>query len=223
MQHPTAMVVFVLSDLRHPSTVNTVWQTAGALDMDMDGLTALEAKWLDKRAEHHLRRELWTARDEAVLHTAWREIFEYYVTLATAGDAEAMKRSLYLAWARYAESFLSTGIRGLDEQAVETLLTVAEDWACAGRLDAELTWMLAYYYLVDNRYLEEFTGLDALKQVSRTAPLRYRTECLKAVFENRGLLGEYWRAKQRYLRSRQASQGAFAAVGAPESAPIAAA
>ena len=83
---------------------------------------------------------------------------------------------------------------------IRETLEIANKLAEAGPLDAELEWMLPYYYVVERSYLDRFEDLDALKKASREHPFLYRQRCLEVSFDHRGQMGDYWRAEQAHLR-----------------------
>jgi hypothetical protein len=166
--------------------------------MNTDELAALEERWLNKQ------RSLAGDRDglyeQTGVYEAWREIFRHYVVLAKQGDLEALKRAVYFAWAQCSISRLTTGIKDLDSQATREAFGVADELTQDGRLDAELQWMLPYYYVVERSYLDRFEDLEALKQASGLHPFLYRRRCLDVSFAQRGQMGDYWRAEQALLR-----------------------
>ena len=166
--------------------------------MNTEQLATLEEQWLNKQ------RSLIGDRDrlyeQAGVYAAWREIFGQYADLAQNGDQEALKRALYLLWATHSIGPLMTGIKDLDEEAVRGVLGLADRLAANSQLDAELDWMLPYYYVVDRVYLDRFEDLDALKRASSQHPFLYRQQCLESRFDHRGQMGEYWRTEQTYLQ-----------------------
>jgi hypothetical protein len=166
--------------------------------MNTEELAALEEQWL------HQQRSLAGDRDrlyeQTGVYEAWQDIFRHYVALAKQGDLEALKRALYFVWAQCSISRLTTGIKDLDSQAIREAFGVANRLAQDGRLDAELQWMLSYYYVVEPSYLDRFEDLEALKQASGLHPFLYRQRCPEALFAQRGQMGDYWRAEQALLR-----------------------
>lgn len=166
--------------------------------MSVEQLATVEEQWLKK--QRSLTGDKESLYEQTGVHAAWRDIFEQYAVLAKEGDLEALKRALYLAWARCSMSCLITGIKDLDEQRIGEILDIADKLARDGQLDAELEWMLPYYYLVERSYLDRFQSLDALKQASREHPFLYRQRSLDSSFDHRGQMGEYWKAEQAHLR-----------------------
>ncbi len=166
--------------------------------MNVEQLAALEEKWLNTQRSLAGDKEILYQREG--VYAAWRDIFGQYVTLARKGDLEALKRALFFGWAECSMSPLMTGIKDLDEEVIRETLGLADRLVRDTRLDAELEWMLPYYYLVAPLYLDRFEGLDALKQASRANPFLYRRRCLEASFDHRGQLGEYWKTEQAHLR-----------------------
>jgi hypothetical protein len=164
---------------------------------DIERLTGLEQQWLIQ--QHRIVHDRGNLSDQADVYDAWREIFRQYAALS-GEDIEALKRAIYLCWTEWSQNPLLSGIDDLDPQAVRTVLETANERANADMLDAELRWMLPYYYLVEPSYLDRFENLEDLKRVSRKDCLRYRQECQLCSFENRGHMGQYWRSKQAILR-----------------------
>jgi hypothetical protein len=166
--------------------------------MNIEQLAAVEEKWLTRQRALVGDREILYEQDG--VYAAWRGIFGQYVALARKGDAEALKRALFFVWAECSMSHLITGIKDLGEEIIREALGIADKLARHGGLDAELEWMLPYYYLVQPLYLDCFEDLDALKQTSRMNLFVYRQRCLEASFEHRGQMGEYWKTEQAHLR-----------------------
>jgi len=160
-------------------------------------LAALEQRWL--RKQHRIVKDRATAYEEAGVYAAWRDIFQQYASLARH-NMEALKRAIYLAWTEYSRSPLLSGVKDLDEKTVREILAIANELAKTNRLDGELQWMLAYYYLVEPQYLERFADLKHLKRLSRKEALQYRQACVKCSFRGRGHMGQYWRSKQAIVR-----------------------
>ncbi len=166
--------------------------------MNVQELAALEEKWLKKQRSLMGDRE--TLYEQAGVYAAWRDIFGQYVALAKEGDLEALKRALFLIWAQHSIARLITGLKNLDEAQIRETLQTADQLVHDGRLDAELEWMLPYYYLVEASYVDRFEDLHAFKQASQRHPFLYRQRCLDVSFEHRGQMGSYWQAEQTHLR-----------------------
>jgi len=166
--------------------------------MNLEQLTALEYGWLHKQRSCGEGRE--TLYRQLGVYAVWQDIFRQYVALAKQGDTEALKRALYLAWAERSQGPILSGVKDLDRGLLRELLGIADDLARTGGLDAELGWMLPYYYLVEPSYIEQFEGFEDLRQVSERGPFLYRRACLESSFDNRGHMGEYWKSKQAILR-----------------------
>ncbi len=166
--------------------------------MNIEQLATREEEWLSKQRSFVRDRE--TLYEQTGVYAAWRNIFGQYVALAREGDLEALKRALYFAWADRSIAQLITGLKDLDEGMIRETLEIADKLAEEGPLDAELEWMLPYYYVVERSYLDRFEDLDALKKASREHPFLYRQRCLDVSFDHRGQMGDYWRAEQAHLR-----------------------
>ncbi|MBM4025738.1 MAG: hypothetical protein FJ280_10075 [Planctomycetes bacterium] len=166
--------------------------------MNVQQLATLEEKWL--KTQRGLVGDREVLYEQAGVYAAWRDIFGHYAALARTGDLEALKRALYFVWAQRSIGHLITGLKDLDPETVQEVLRLAEARARDDSLDAELQWMLSYYYVVDRGYLDRFEGLEALKRTSLAHPFLYRRRCLEASFDQRGQMGEYWKAEQAHLR-----------------------
>ncbi len=166
--------------------------------MNVKQLATVEEQWLKK--QHSLSGDKDSLYEQAGVYAAWRDILGQYVVLAKEGDLEALKRALYLTWAERSMSRLITGIKDLDEDSIRAVFEMADKLVRDGRLDTELEWMLPYYYLVERSYLDRFENLDALKQASREHPFLYRQRSLDVSFDQRGQMGDYWKAEQAHLR-----------------------
>jgi hypothetical protein len=164
---------------------------------DIERLTGLEQQWLTR--QHEIVHDRGNLSEQTGVYDAWRDIFRQYALLA-GQDMEALKRAIYLCWTERSQDPLLSGVKDLDQQAIRTVLDVANELAETDRLDAELRWMLPYYYLVEPSYLDTFEDLDDLKRTSRQGPLLHRRECATCSFENRGHMGQYWKSKRAILR-----------------------
>lgn len=166
--------------------------------MDIVQLAALEEEWLKRQRGIIKDREV--LYEQLGVYAAWRDIFRQYAALGQDGDLEALKRALFLIWAEKSISRLITGLQDLDQTSIQETLATADQLARESRLDAELEWMLPYYYLVERSYLDRFDNLEALKQASLARPFLYRQRCLDVSFDHRGQMGSYWQAEQTHLR-----------------------
>lgn len=166
--------------------------------MNVKELAALEEQWLIK--QRRLVRDRENLYESLGVYAIWREIFGQYAALAAEGDLEALKRAVFFVWAECSMARLITGLKDLDEGRVKEILGLADKLAAAGRLDAELEWMLSYYHVVEPSYLDRFDDLGALKNASHEHPFLYRQRCLDVSFEHRGQMGDYWKAEQAHLR-----------------------
>jgi hypothetical protein len=166
--------------------------------MNVEQLATLEEEWLIKQRSFVRDRE--ALYEQLGVYATWRDIFGQYVALAREGDLEALKRALYFVWAECSMARLITGIKDLDEGLMKEALGIADKLAQDGRLDAELQWMLPYYYVVERSYLDRFEDFDALKRASGEHPFLYRRYCIEVSFDHRGQMGDYWQAEQAHLR-----------------------
>jgi len=172
--------------------------------MTLEELTALENEWLAKQPWHGYAEQ----RDELYkrigMYEAWQGIFREYVTLAREGNLEALKRAMFLCWYNVSEPGWLTGLMILDSELIGEVYGLVDDLACNGRLDAEFTWMLPYYYLIADFYLRPEFG--AVVKASRQNRDLWRQACLESSFDGRGQLGEYWASIQANLKNRRDTQ-----------------
>jgi hypothetical protein len=122
----------------------------------------------------------------------WGYIAKEYLVLAQEhGDLEALKRALFLTWYDMADLEWAMGIRHFDPETDREARRLTNDMARRGQLDRELTWMLPYYCSIVQWYLSPED--DALKKVCMENKSLWITACRESSFDNRGLLGEYWK------------------------------
>jgi hypothetical protein len=135
------------------------------------------------------------------MYAEYPAIFSTYLEhLRMADDAaavlEALKRLVFLIWYSFKEASVDSGIAELPESGVRAVLQELDAAIMGGRVDAELQWMLTWYYdefgvvfdqLGPVRSLQPFiadlTTADVLAQRSNTAR-----------FAGRGQMGGYWAA-----------------------------
>jgi hypothetical protein len=163
--------------------------------MDLADITAMEEEWLTRRNSIQgtiERRATMYAR--LAIFDAWQEIFRRYVTLAKAGDLEALKRAIFLLWYQYSAPLWRSGLLDLDEQGSREVLQILDRMAKEDKLDLELRWMLPHYHRVAERYLDMWEGLDLgeLKKASQKNWDLLEKCVQQSSFSHRGQLGEYW-------------------------------
>ena len=167
--------------------------------MTLDEITALEYEWLKK----HPRRGFMEERDALFQRTgvyeAGQKIFREYVVLARTGDREALRRAIFLYWYSFAEPHELSGISELDKGLAQELLGRIDGMLHNGESDAELRWMLRFYYSIADFYLDYFwpDQFEDVRRASKENQDLWRTRCLESTFEHRGQLGKYWKGIQR--------------------------
>jgi hypothetical protein len=164
--------------------------------MDLREIARLEDEWLSKMSSERFRGGD-AVFEEMGVYAAWRMIFEQYVLLATDGDVEALKRALFLTWYGLAEPSWLCGIKDLDDKLITQVFQMVNALVETDELDAELRWMLPWYYHIAPYYLDLSDDLNALKQVSRGRWDSYQELYMESSFEGRGQLGQYWRSIQK--------------------------
>ena len=129
---------------------------------------------------------------QAGTFAAYREIHADYAGLVSDPDSgtEALKRALFLGWLSSVEPACFTGVAELEQDAQRVVLEELGSRAKHDALDAELRWMLSWYYSVADYY---FAGrmAPALQAILRSEgwpvpPLAER-DC-----QSRGQMGRYW-------------------------------
>ncbi len=162
--------------------------------MTLDEITALEYEWLHKMPDRGLFEERDTLFRKIRVYEAWRRIFRQYVMLAKTGDREALKRAVFLYWYSFSEPHELSGIPALDNDLAQEVLGLVDTMLQRGECDAELTWMLPFYYSIADFYLDH-SWPDRFEHVRRASKENkdfWQTLCLESTFENRGQLGQYW-------------------------------
>jgi hypothetical protein len=134
----------------------------------------------------------------------FRDIHNAYLNLIESTPdedvkTEALKRMVFLNWYYMAEPTMLTGMTELDDDAMTSSYRLLNNVIKADKLDAEFTWMLAFYStwgFVILEYSEqdmpELTDfVEHYRWTVRQPPLK---EQLGEVMENRGQMGKFWNA-----------------------------
>ncbi len=167
--------------------------------MILDEITALEYEWLKKMPDHGFFEERDKLFQKIGVYDAWQRIFREYVMLARTGDKEALKRAVFLHWYSLSEPHELNGIPALDKDLVQEAFGLVDNMLQTPECDAELKWMLPYYYSVADFYITSF-GPDRFGNVLRASKENknlWLTACLESTFENRGQMGKYWGSSQK--------------------------
>jgi hypothetical protein len=125
------------------------------------------------------------------IYAAYRDIFTGYQALLDDPEdgLEALKRVVFLAWYEPAEPCMFTGLFQLPGRTMGSAIAYLErDRACAAP-DAELSWMLPWYYLIAD-YV--FPDLKEAPCLARYLGAPYKTPPAYPAFSNRGQMGDYW-------------------------------
>jgi len=164
------------------------------------------AAWEDRLAAAvaHARgtaeaRDLLLAREG--VYADYAAVFGSYVSLISedADGLEALKRAAFLAWYGAVEPSFLTGIGDLPESTVRRVLEALDARCRWAPLDAELAFMVPWYAAQAEEALLRYPGLDAIAGVvarASDAP-EARLPHDPSAFEERGLMGAYWRAVTR--------------------------
>lgn len=129
---------------------------------------------------------------------AYAIVYRRYVELALEGDIEALKRALFLQWYVVAEPYELTGLSDADEATMVSVLRAVNRRVVSGDLDAELRWMLPWYFMIADWYLR-IDSTDVLEELgpfialSRSQSSDIGAMALDAAaFLGRGTMGYYW-------------------------------
>ncbi len=164
-----------------------------------DGLVNLAARetMLDTQlAAANAKRGLTPESSEyRSIYTDYAVIHREYVELAMEGNAEALKRALFLQWYRVTEPSYLCGVSDLDPAAEHQLLMLVDRLCESNRLDAELGWVLPYYYLIADYYFQHGGQYPALVAHCRAHPHQdHMAQPAGFVGDGRGQMGEYWQS-----------------------------
>jgi hypothetical protein len=154
--------------------------------------TMLDTQLAAANAQHGLTRE---ASEYRSIYADYAVIHREYVELAMEGDAEALKRAMFLQWYRVTEPSFLCGVSNLNPAAEHRLLLLVDSLCESNRLDAELSWMLPYYYLIADYYFQDEGQYPALVAHCQAQPHRGRlAQPAGFVSNGRGQMGEYWQS-----------------------------
>lgn len=164
--------------------------------MDIQALKKAEKFLLAKMPQsgHFEEREAFLTSHG--IYEEWRSLFEQYTELAKAGDIEALKRAIFLAWYEVAEPEALSGLKDLPRREAVSLMEYLNQQLELGFQDNELKWMLPYYYMIAEWYIPENSNVNALVNYSSKNGALFKSSLQKISFEDRGLLGEYWCSMQ---------------------------
>lgn len=163
--------------------------------MTLDELTAEESRLLGiiERAAGSMSQKDRRLADEGVF-AAYAEVHRAYVEAAeSTGDAEALKRAVFLQWYSLSEPSCFTGLSKLHPRAERRAAELLEREFERHGIDPEFGWMIPYYYRITDFYLNGFEDLRILNELSRREEVLWRE--LKPAREEllgRGQMGKYW-------------------------------
>ena len=160
--------------------------------MDFEALKKAEKDLMAKMPEggHFEERDAFLTSHG--IYEEWRFLFEQYTELAKAGDMEALKRAIFLAWYEVAEPGTLSGLKDFPRKEVVSLMEYLNQQLVLGLRDNELKWMLPYYYMIAEWYIPENSNVSALVTYSSENGSLFKSSLQKNSFGDRGLLGEYW-------------------------------
>jgi hypothetical protein len=140
------------------------------------------------------------------LYAEYAAVFTGYADLVEAGRTpeerlEALKRAVFLLWYEGAEPAPLSGLAELPESRVLHILTLLERLCIHDGLDAELRWMLPWYWRHAGHALLRVAGLACLEALLGQASPdwgAWRQAPMPAgVFGGRGSMGRYWQSVRR--------------------------
>jgi hypothetical protein len=123
-------------------------------------------------------------------------IVRAYIELFDDEDSalEALKRALFLVWRSAMALPVDTGLAALPEGSARRVVQQLDDAIRVGGYDAELRWMLAWYYAEGSFVLELYGGTPRV--MSLAAELEgdsWRAMIItEAAMAQRGQMGRYW-------------------------------
>ncbi len=129
--------------------------------------------------------------------TEYRKVHQTYADLSES-DIEALKRGLFIQWYAMTEPNYLTGINDIDNQAGEKIIQVLNKTISAGSFDAELVWMLNYYFNWSFAFeiYKNFREFDQrlINDENNKLPETIDREAM----EQRGQMGIYWNSLSQY-------------------------
>lgn len=122
----------------------------------------------------------------------YNEIYRAYSAYyKLSRNIEALKRMIFIQWFGALEPLAFTGIARLDNTLEKETLILLFDLLHNGRVDREFRSMFAHYYNITEWYFDasaDFSGWN------RTRIMETNAADFTSSFNDRGLMGEYWRS-----------------------------
>lgn len=116
-----------------------------------------------------------------------------YREYAASEGLEATKRAVFYFWYQYSEPACFSGLGDLPKETNELVLQKLEQLVSEGGIDAELQWMLPYYYTITDWVFESlYSTSEGLNDVLSHHGERWYFELRPEAFVDRGLMGRYW-------------------------------
>jgi hypothetical protein len=172
--------------------------------MTLDELSIQEAAIEQSLAGPGFAEELKRRAIDADVPRRWVAVHRGYATLLDGQDElvslEALKRAVFLLWFGCAEPAFLTGMWSeWDPGAMERTWAALLTHLTGEHTDAELRWMVAYYYAVCSWLFEQAPAPTALAAVVRPLDREAweRAAWAPEQFADRGRLGSYWRSMRR--------------------------
>lgn len=118
---------------------------------------------------------------------------QIYREYAASDDLEAIKRAVFYFWYQYSEPACFSGLGDLPKDTNDAVLRKLESLVADGKIDAELRWMLPFYYSITDWLFDEVYSTSAtLKAVLTHSTDRWYHNVERGDFIDRGLMGSYW-------------------------------
>ncbi len=135
-----------------------------------------------------------TFLSEHGVYDEWRNIYSKYVEIAQEGELEALKRALFYAWYQLSEPSWLSGIGELPDSETSIVVSLLENTLGQGTKDDELEYMLPYYMVTCDYYLERFYPIPNIQSASsgNSDNARSKAKNSNCDWSNRGQMGAYW-------------------------------
>lgn len=150
--------------------------------MDLITLTALDQ---DLEAYVHKYYEQHHVVDSHKIAARYNELFIAYSSIE---GIEALKRALFLQWYAVAEPSFLTGIGILDAKCESDNFVKLNSVLKGGYYDFELLKMLRHYFAIVDYYFKDHPEVELSINLLTDDFLPIQA------YENRGLMGTYWRS-----------------------------
>ena len=167
--------------------VKRLWELAAREEALGEAIAGARGRMEEKHAQ----------LDAAGVFAEYAEIHRDYVELAAdpVAGMEALKRAVFLDWYELAEPACFSGLSGLDAAARRECLRALDRLCARDGLDAELAWVLPWYFLVAAYAFTAFGQLPGLAaRLAALDPHAWEAADPPDDLRQRGRMGEYWQS-----------------------------